>query len=103
MRQFILTVGTLVAIIMSCWDLYLGISSIIKSQLGDSLYHLFVKLPLIASAAICFDYINALMHEDYRKLRRSLARKKGAQIDIENPDSSEVAQTPWEDDAAHKH
>ena len=103
MRQFILTVGTLVAALASCWHIYLGIAGISKGSLNDSLYHLFFMVPLLVSQTIVFDHVNAQLHSDYRKFRRSLARKKGAQIDIYNPNSSEVEETPWEDDSSHTH
>ena len=101
MRQFILTFGTLVAALASCWSLFQGISAIIKSDLSTSLYHLFVAAPILLSLTICFDYVNTQLHGDYRKFRKSLARKKGAQLDIYNPSSDEVKETPWEDDSSH--
>jgi len=42
-----------------------------------------------------------MMHEEYRRFRRSIARKKGVQKDIMHPDSKEVRNTPWEDDSSH--
>lgn len=103
MRQFILTVGTIVAALACCWHLYLGIAAVIQSQLSDSLYYLFLIVPLLASQAVAFDYVNVQLHSDYRKFRKSLARKKGAQIDIYSPSSQEVEETPWEDDSSHTH
>ena len=103
MRQFILTIGTLVAVLISCWELYQGIASIIRSELSESFYHIFVTLPIMSSVAICFDHVNSQMHEDYRKFRRSIARKKGTQMDIYSSSSTEVNNTPWEDDSSHTH
>ncbi len=103
MRQFILTLGTLAAVLVSCWEIYMGIAAILTNRLEDSLYHLLIVLPLMLSLAVTFDYINSLMHEEYRKFRRSLVRKKGAQRDIMHPESKEVRDTPWEDDSSHTH
>ncbi|MGJ8676255.1 MAG: hypothetical protein ACSHX0_01925 [Akkermansiaceae bacterium] len=101
MRQFILTLGTLVTAIFSCWEIFQGISSIIKSELAASLYHLFVAAPIMLSLTVTFDHINAQLHSEYRRFRKSLARKKGAQLDIYSPNSNEVDNTPWEDDSSH--
>lgn len=101
MRQFILTFGTLAAILASCWEIYQGIAAILTNQLTDSLFHLFIVVPIMLSLAVTFDYINTLLHKDYRQLRRSLMRKKGAQQDIFHPNSKEVRDTPWEDDSSH--
>jgi hypothetical protein len=103
MRQFILTCGTLSAVLFSCWEIYQGIAKILTNRLEESFFHLLIVLPISLSLAVAFDYINSLMHEDYRKFRRSLVRKKGAQQDIENPNSREVRDTPWEDDSSHTH
>ena len=81
----------------------IGIAAIIKNELAESLTHLFVSLPIMMSVAIVFDYVNSELHEDYRKFRRSRARKKGTQVDIYSPSSKEVDNTPWEDDSSHLH
>lgn len=101
MRQFILTIGTLVALLVSCWELYSGISAIIKNELVESLTHIFVSLPIMLSVMIVFDYVNSQLHVEYRKFRTSLARKKGTQVDIFSPTSTEVDDTPWENDSSH--
>lgn len=103
MRQFILTIGTVVTVLLSCWFIFQGISSIIKGELERSLLFLLVVTPVLLSLTVCFDYINASMHGEYRNLRRSLARKKGAQRDLLHPRSKEVQDTPWEDDSSHTH
>ena len=103
MRQFILTLGTLVAVLVCCWELYQGVAAILTNRLEDSFFHLLVVLPIMLSLAVTFDYVNGLMHEEYRKFRRSLVRKKGAQQDIMHPNSKEVRDTPWEDDSSHTH
>lgn len=101
MRQFILTVGSIVAVLASCWEIFQGISSIIRSELEDSLFHLLLVTPILLSLAVTFDYVNSQLHADYRKFRRSMARKKGVQSDILHPQSKEVEDTPWEDDSSH--
>ncbi|MFK7911022.1 MAG: hypothetical protein AB8F34_10550 [Akkermansiaceae bacterium] len=101
MRQFILTIGTLAAVLVSCWEIYQGIAAILTNRLEESLLHLLIVLPISMSLAVVFDYVNSLLHEDYRKFRRSLVRKKGSQQDIMHPNSKEVRETPWEDDSSH--
>ena len=101
MRQFILTVGTLAAALTSCWEFYQGIAAIMTNRVEESLYQLFIVVPILVSLAVCFDYVNSQLHEDYRRLRRSIVRKKGGQVDIIHPDSREVRDTPWEDDSSH--
>ena len=101
MRQFILTLGTLAAVLASCWQIFQGISSILRSELGASLFQLFIVTPILLSLAVTFDYVNSLLHEDYRRFRKSLARSKGSQHDILHPTSPEVRDTPWEDDSSH--
>lgn len=103
MRQFILTVGTLVSALLSCWCIWQGISSILKDELERSLLFLLIASPLLLSITVALDYVNSCMHEDYRKLRSSLARRKGAQKDLLHPHSREVRHTPWEDDSSHTH
>ncbi len=103
MRQFILTIGTVVAVLASCWELFQGIASILRNELNDSLFHLFVTSPILLSLAVSFDYVNSQLHADYRKFRRSVSRSKGAQLDIIHPHSKEVENTPWEDDSSHTH
>jgi len=103
MRQFILTIGTLAAVLLSCWYLFQGVSSIIKGELERSLLYLFLYAPILMSLAVSFDFVNSHLHEEYRNLRRSLARKKGAQVDVIHPHSIEVRDTPWEDDSSHTH
>lgn len=101
MRQFILTVGTLAAVSLSCWFMFQGISSIIKGELERSLLYLLLYSPILLSLAVSFDFINSHLHVEYRNLRRSLARNKGAQVDVLHPQSKEVKDTPWENDASH--
>lgn len=101
MRQFILTIGTLATVLLSCWFIFQGISSILKSELERSLLYLLLYSPILLSLAVSFDFINSHLHVEYRNLRRSLARKKGAQVDVLHPRSKEVQDTPWEDDASH--
>lgn len=103
MRQFILTIGTLATALLSCWFIWQGISSILKGELERSLLFLLIVTPVLLSLAVSFDYINSCMHAEYRNLRRSLARKKGAQQDLLHPKSREVRDTPWEDDSSHTH
>ena len=103
MRQFILTIGTLATVILSCWVIFQGISSIIKGELERSLLYLLIATPILLSLAATFDYINSCFHSEYRNLRKSLARKKGAQMDVFHPRSKEVQDTPWEDDSSHTH
>lgn len=103
MRQFILTIGTLATALASCWFIWQGVSSISHGELGRSLLFLFVVTPIMLSLTVCFDYINSAMHSEYRNLRRSLARKRGAQRDLLHPNSREVRDTPWEDDSSHTH
>jgi len=103
MRQFILTVGTLSSALASCWFGFQGVVSISHGELGRSLLFLFIATPILLSLAVAFDYVNSSLHEEYRSLRRSLARKKGAQLDIYHPRSKEVENTPWEDDSSHTH
>ena len=101
MRQFILTVATIVAVLASCWEIFQGISSIIRGELEDSLFHLLFTTPILLGLAVTFDYVNSQLHEDYRRMRRSLSRSKGAQLDVLHPQSRETRDTPWEDDATH--
>ena len=101
MRQFILTVGTIVAVLASCWEIFQGISSILRNELEDSLYHLLIVAPILLSLAVTFDFVNTQLHTDYRKFRKSMARRKGSQGDIFHPNSKEVEETPWEDDSSH--
>lgn len=101
MRQFILTIGTLAAVLTSCWEIYRGIASILRNELSDSLFHLLIATPMALSLAVTFDYVNSRLHTDYRKLRSTLARRKGAQQDIIHPRSKEVKYTPWENDSSH--
>lgn len=101
MRQFILTIGTLATALISCWEIYQGIAAILTNRLEDSLLHLLIVLPITLSLTVVFDYVNSQLHEDYRRIRRSLVRKKGFQQDIQHPDSKEVKGTPWEDDSSH--
>ncbi|HCL97894.1 MAG TPA: hypothetical protein DHW77_09030 [Verrucomicrobiales bacterium] len=101
MGECILALGTLATILVACGVFYIGIGAILTNQLEESLYHLLIMLPLMLSLAITFDYVNSLMHEEYRRFRRSIARKKGVQKDIMHPDSKEVRNTPWEDDSSH--
>jgi len=101
MRQFILTLGTIAAVLASCWEIFQGISSILRSELEDSLYHLLLVTPILLSLAATFDFVNTQLHSDYRRFRKSMARKKGAQSDILHPHSIEVEDTPWEDDSSH--
>lgn len=101
MRQFILTLGTLAAALVSCWEIYQGIAAILTSRLEDSLLHLLIVLPVTLSLAVVFDHVNSRLHEDYRRLRRSITRSKGFQQDTLHPDSREVRDTPWEDDSSH--
>ncbi len=101
MRQFILTIGTLAAVLASCWQIYQGIAAIITNRLDDSFFHLLIAAPIMMSLAIAFDYVNSLLHEDYRRFRKSIVRKKGVQQDILHPHSKEVRDTPWEDDSSH--
>jgi hypothetical protein len=101
MRQFILTLGTLVAVLICCWEVYQGVAAILTNRLDDSFFHLLVILPITLSMAVVFDYVNSRMHEEYRKFRRTLVRRKGAQQDIMHPNSEEVRDTPWEDDSSH--
>ena len=101
MRQFILTVGTIAAVLASCWEIFQGISSILRNELEDSLFHLLLVSPILLSLAVTFDFVNTQLHSDYRRFRKSMARKKGAQSDILNPNSKEVEDTPWEDDSSH--
>ncbi|MBK1832313.1 hypothetical protein JIN77_16360 [Verrucomicrobiaceae bacterium R5-34] len=103
MRQFILTVATIVAVLASCWEIFQGISSIIRGELEASLFHLLVSAPILIALAVTFDYVNSQLHDDYRRMRRSLSRSKGAQIDVLHPSSPETRDTPWEDDASHTH
>lgn len=103
MRQFILTIGTLAAVLASCWELYQGIAAILTNRINDSFFHLLIAVPVTMSLAVTFDYVNSLLHEDYRKFRRALVRKKGTQLDIIHPNSKEVRDTPWEDDSSHTH
>ena len=101
MRQFILTVGTLASVLLSCWFLFQGVSSIIKGELERSLLLVLFVTPVLLSLAVTFDFINSSLHEEYRNMRRSLARKKGSQKDPLHPHSVEVQDTPWEDDSSH--
>ena len=101
MRQFILTIGTLATVLLSCWFIFQGVSSILKGELERSLYFLLLVTPILLSLAVTFDYVNSNLHSDYRNLRRSLARKKGSQKDPLHPHSIEVLDTPWEDDSSH--
>ncbi|MBT8037870.1 MAG: hypothetical protein KJO21_10030 [Verrucomicrobiae bacterium] len=101
MRQFILTIGTLAAVLISCWDIFQGISSILRNELEDSLYHLLLTTPIYLSLAVTFDYVNSQLHTDYRRFRKSISRSKGTQGDILHPHSKEVEDTPWEDDSSH--
>lgn len=103
MRQFILTVGTIVTALLACWCAYEGAASISSGELGRSLLFLFVITPIALSLAVSFDYINAQMHQEYRQFRTSLARKKGGQRDMAHPYSKEVEETPWENDSSHTH
>lgn len=101
MRQFILTIGTLAAVLASCWEIFQGISSILRNELEDSLFHLLLATPILLSLAVTFDYVNSQLHADYRRFRKSVSRAKGAQSDILHPQSKEVEDTPWEDDSSH--
>ena len=101
MRQFILTIGTLAAVLVSCWEIFQGISAIIRNELGDSLLHFFILTPIALSMVVTFDHINTHLHSDFRRLKKSLARSKGTQHDILHPSSPEVRDTPWEDDSSH--
>ena len=101
MRQFILTLGTLVAILVCCWEIYQGVAAILTNRLEDSFFHLLIVLPIMLSLAVVFDFVNSRMHEEYRELRRRITRKKGTQQDIMHPHSKEVRDTPWEDDSSH--
>lgn len=103
MRQFILTVGTLATVLLSCWYIFQGISSILKGELEQSLFNLLFVTPVLLSLTVTFDYINSCLHAEYRNLRRSITRKKGAQVDLIHPHSNEVKETPWEDDSSHTH
>ncbi len=64
---------------------------------------IFIATPILLSLAVVFDYVNSNLHKEYRGIRRSLARRRGAQIDVYHPHSKEVEDTPWEDDASHTH
>lgn len=101
MRQFILTIGTIAAVLASCWEIFQGISSILRNELEDSFFHLLLTAPILLSLAVTFDYVNTQLHSDYRRFRKSMARQKGAQSDIFHPNSKEVEDTPWEDDSSH--
>ena len=101
MRQFILTFGTLVAALVSCWAFYQGVAAVFTNRFQEACLNLLIILPITLSLAVVFDYVNGLMHEEYRKFRRSLARRKGARQDIMHPNSKEVRDTPWEDDSSH--
>jgi len=103
MRQFILTVGTLSSALASCWFGFQGFVSISHGELARSLLFIFIATPILLSLAVTFDYVNSSLHQEYRNLRRTLARKKGAQLDIHHPRSKEVENTPWEDDSSHTH
>jgi len=101
MRQFILTIGTLATVLASCWEIFQGISAILKNELNDSFYHLLLVTPILLSLAVTFDYVNSQLHSDYRRFRKSVSRGKGAQSDILHPHSREVDDTPWENDSSH--
>lgn len=101
MRQFILTVATIAAVLASCWEAFQGISAIMRGELEDSLFHLLLSTPILLGLAITFDYVNTQLHEDYRRMRRSFNRRKGAQVDVLHPESRETKHTPWEDDSSH--
>ena len=101
MRQFILTIGTLAAILVCCWEIYQGVAAILTSRLEEALFHLLIVLPITLSLAVVFDFVNRRLHDDYRKMRRTLIRRKGFQRDMMHPNSKEVRDTPWEDDSSH--
>ena len=103
MRQFILTVATIAAALAACWEIFQGVSSIARGELETSLFHLLLTSPILLGLTVTFDYINTQLHDDYRKMRRSLSRSKGAQVDVLHPDSRETQQTPWENDSSHTH
>ncbi|NWK54572.1 hypothetical protein HW115_03045 [Verrucomicrobiaceae bacterium N1E253] len=103
MRQFVLTIGTIVTALLSCWYFFQGISAIMRGGLENSLLYVFVYTPVLMSLTICFDHVNTNLHSEYRKLRRSLARKRGVQRDPLHPRSPEVEDTPWENDSSHTH
>ncbi len=103
MRQFILTVGTFSSALASCWFGFQGVVSISHGELGRSLFLIFIATPILLSLSVTFDYVNSNLHEEYRSIRRALARRKGAQLDIYHPHSKEVENTPWEDNSSHTH
>lgn len=103
MRQFILTVATIAAALASCWELFQGISAIIRGELESSLFHILLTSPILLGLAVTFDYVNTQLHDDYRRMRRSFSRSKGAQVDVLHPESKETKHTPWEDDSSHTH
>ena len=75
----------------------------IKGELERSLLYLLIATPILLSLVATFDYINSCLHSEYRNMRKSMARKKGAQVDVFHPHSREVQDTPWEDDSSHTH
>lgn len=101
MRQFILTLATAAAALASCWELFQGISAVIRGELENSLYHIFLTTPVLLGLAVTFDHVNAQLHDEYRRMRRALRRRRGTQIDVFEPESRETKNTPWEDDSSH--
>ena len=101
MRQFILTIATIATALASCWEMFQGIASISRGALEDSLYHLLFTTPVLLALTVTFDYVNSQLHEDYRRMRKSLNRRNGTQIDVLHPGSNETKYTPWEDDSSH--
>jgi len=103
MRQFILTIATIASALASCWEIFQGISGIIRGELESSLFHLLLTAPILLGITITFDYVNAQLHDDYRRMRRSLSRGKGTQVNVLHPESPETKNTPWEDNSSHTH
>lgn len=101
MRQFILTLATIAAGLASCWEIFQGISAIIRGELESSLFHLLLSSPILLGLTVTFDYVNTQLHDDYRRMRRALSRNKGSQLDVLHPNSRETKHTPWEDDSSH--
>jgi len=101
MRQFILTVATIATALASCWEMFQGITAIVKGELESSLFHILLTSPVLLALTVTFDYVNSQLHEDYRRMRRSFSRSKGTQIDVLHPGSQETKYTPWEDDSSH--
>ena len=101
MRQFILTLATIAAALASCWEIFQGVTAISRGELEDSLFHLLMTSPILLGLTITFDHVNSQLHEDYRRMRKSLSRRKGAQVDVFHPDSRETEHTPWENDSSH--